>query len=156
MALMCFDIQSVLTCPQMQISKAHYKKKFAVYNLTGYDVVKKRGYCALWHELLSGRKGIDIASAFYITFSQGNPSVKFITKKFQVPGHSCVQEVDAMHSVSDRYLNKLELHSPLIAVFEKEGNKLNGTEKRKADDSEPNKELKKVGIYNLIYYQNAF
>nr|CAI5845607.1 unnamed protein product [Callosobruchus analis] len=84
MALMCFDMQSVLTCPQMQISKAYYKKKFAVYNLTGYDME--------------------------------HPSVKFITQKFQVPGHSCVQEVDAMHSVLDRYLNKLELHSPL-AIF---------------------------------------
>nr|CAH7719260.1 unnamed protein product [Callosobruchus chinensis] len=152
MALMCFDMQSVLTCPQMQISKAYYKKKFAVYNLTGYDVVKKRGYCALWHELLGGRKGIDIASALYVIlekllaerpnvtaiilwsdscvpqnknshmsaailhFLKEHPSVKFITQKFQVPGHSCVQEVDAMHSVLDRYLNKLELHSPL-AIF---------------------------------------
>nr|CAH7767349.1 unnamed protein product [Callosobruchus chinensis] len=152
MALMCFDMQSVLTCPQMQISKAYYKKKFAVYNLTGYDVVKKRGYCALWHELLGGRKGIDIASALYVIlekllaerpnvtaiilwsdscvpqnknshmsaailhFLKEHPCVKFITQKFQVPGHSCVQEVDAMHSVLDRYLNKLELHSP-FAIF---------------------------------------
>lgn len=150
--LMCFDMQSVLTCPQTQISKAYYKKKFAVYNLTGFDVVQKKGYCALWHELLGGRKGIDIASALCLIlekllverpnvttiilwsdscvpqnknshmsaallhFLKQNPTIKFITQKFQVPGHSCVQEVDAMHSVLDRHLNKLELHSPL-AIF---------------------------------------
>ncbi|VEN46444.1 unnamed protein product [Callosobruchus maculatus] len=33
-----------------------------------------------------------------------------------------------------------------IGGFEKEGSKLNGTEKRKADDSEPNKELKKAKL----------
>lgn len=151
-ALMCFDMQSVLTCPQTQISKAYYKKKFAVYNLTGCDVVQKKGYCALWHELLGGRKGIDIASALHLLlekllkerpnltkiilwsdscvpqnknshmsaallyFLKQHPTVKSITQKFQVPGHSCVQEVDAMHSVLDRHLNKLELHSPL-AIF---------------------------------------
>lgn len=151
-ALICFDMQSVLTCPQTQISKAYYKKKFAVYNLTGFDIVQKRGYCTLWHELLGGRKGIDIASALYLLleklleerpnvktiilwsdscvpqnknshmsaallyFLKKHPTVEGITQKFQVPGHSCVQEVDAMHSVLDRHLNKLELHSPL-AIF---------------------------------------
>lgn len=151
-ALICFDMQSVLTCPQTQISKAYYKKKFAVYNLTACDVAQKKGYCALWHELLGGRKGIDIASALYLLlkklleerpnlktiilwsdscvpqnknshmsatllyFLKEHPTVKSITQKFQVPGHSCVQEVDAMHSVLDRHLNKLELHSPL-AIF---------------------------------------
>nr|CAI5839610.1 unnamed protein product [Callosobruchus analis] len=79
MALMCFDMQSVLTCPQMQISKAYYKKKFAVYNLTGYDVVKKRGYCALWHELLGGRKAIDIASALYVILEKLLPEIPNVT-----------------------------------------------------------------------------
>lgn len=50
-ALLCFDMQSVLTCPQTQVSISYYKKKYAVYNLTGNDVVKKTGYCILWHEL---------------------------------------------------------------------------------------------------------
>lgn len=148
-ALICFDMQSVLTCPQTQISKAYYKKKFAVYNLTGNDVVKKTGFCVLWHELLGGRKGVDIASALYVLlnkfllgrpdvtklilwsdacvpqnknshmsaallyFLKMHPEIQSIVQKFQVPGHSCVQEVDAMHSVLDRNLNKLELHSPL-------------------------------------------
>ncbi|CAH1107446.1 unnamed protein product [Psylliodes chrysocephalus] len=134
-ALICFDMKSVLTCPQTQISKAYYKKKFAVYNLTGNDVVKKTGFCVLWHELLSGRKGVDIASALYILlnkfllgrpdvtklilwsdacvpqnknshmsaallyFLKMHPEIQSIVQKFQVPGHSCVQEVDAMHSV---------------------------------------------------------
>lgn len=151
-ALICFDMQSVLTCPQTQISKAYYKKKYSVYNLTGNDVVKKKGYCILWHELLGGRKGVDIASALYVMIEKilegrpevtklilwsdscvpqnknshmsaalfflmkMHPEIKSITQKFQVPGHSCVQEVDAMHSVLDRTLNKLELHSPL-AIF---------------------------------------
>lgn len=39
-----------------------------------------------------------------------------IEQKFQEPGHSCVQEVDAIHSVIDSQFSKDELHSPLSVL----------------------------------------
>lgn len=41
------------------------------------------------------------------------PHVKKITMKFSVPGHSCIQEVDAVHSVIERSLSKSEYFSPV-------------------------------------------
>lgn len=41
-----------------------------------------------------------------------------IEQKFQEPGHSCVQEVDSIHSAIDRKFEKEELHS-LLAVIKK-------------------------------------
>lgn len=151
--VVCFDMQRVLTCPQSSISVFYYSRKFSVFNLTGYDLNQRQGYCMLWHEGVSGRDGNDIASATVrllekILASYDNPveelilwsdacvpqnknsfmataliellnqsnHLKIIHQKFQEPGHSCVQEVDSVHSVIDRHLERLEVHSPLAMV----------------------------------------
>lgn len=41
------------------------------------------------------------------------PHVQSITMKFCEPGHSSIQEVDAVHSAIEHYFAKLEIHSPL-------------------------------------------
>lgn len=39
-----------------------------------------------------------------------------ITLKFSTPGHSCVQEIDNVHSCIDRVLSKAELFSPISLI----------------------------------------
>lgn len=45
-----FDLEKVLTTPQSEASNFYYKRKFAVYNFTVYDIVNKVGYCYMWDE----------------------------------------------------------------------------------------------------------
>lgn len=56
-----FDLQSVLPCPQAEISSDYYKSQPNAYNLTAILSSTKQVYCAEWHELLMGRAGNDSA-----------------------------------------------------------------------------------------------
>jgi len=62
-AVLCFDLQNVISVPSANVSNMFYKRKLNVYNLTGHLSVKKKGYCSVWHKGLSGRGGNDIPSA---------------------------------------------------------------------------------------------
>lgn len=120
--------------------------------MTAHLSTTKKVYCALWPETLSGRAGIDIASAVYKILEkviQDNPSMgslilwsdscvpqnrnsiisfamadfikhhanlKKITMKFSTPGHSCVQEIDSVHSCIEKVLSKCEYFSPLSLI----------------------------------------
>ncbi|XP_072383854.1 uncharacterized protein, partial [Diabrotica undecimpunctata] len=44
---------------------------------------------------------------------QKHQNVQNISMKFSVPGHACIQEVDAIHSAIERTLNKVEYYSPI-------------------------------------------
>lgn len=44
---------------------------------------------------------------------QSHKNLQKITMKFSVPGHSCIQEVDAIHSSIERSLSKIEYYSPV-------------------------------------------
>jgi hypothetical protein len=58
----CFDLQKVLTVPQSEVGVFHYKRKYAIYNLTVYDIASKDGYCYLWHLQTAKRGAIEISS----------------------------------------------------------------------------------------------
>ncbi|KAK4886758.1 hypothetical protein RN001_003029 [Aquatica leii] len=139
-----FDLQNVLPCPKAEVSNFYYKSKLNVYNLTAILSSTKKVYCAVWHELVTGRAGKNIASALIkileavfadnknlkglIFWSDScvpqnrnslmsyaiasslnqNPTIESITMKFSTPGHFCVQEIDCVHSCSDRVLNIAE------------------------------------------------
>lgn len=45
-----FDLEKVLTTPQGEACSYYYKRKFAVYNFTVYDIGNKQGYCYMWDE----------------------------------------------------------------------------------------------------------
>lgn len=55
-------------------------------------------------------------SSTLLYFMKTHPNIKNITQKFQEPGHSCMQEVDCMHSVLDRNMKNLELYNPLAIL----------------------------------------
>ncbi|GBM30165.1 hypothetical protein AVEN_134209-1 [Araneus ventricosus] len=42
-----------------------------------------------------------------------NPQVKAVTMKYSLPGHSCVQKVDSVHSNIEKAMNKTDLYSPI-------------------------------------------
>ncbi|ESO85598.1 hypothetical protein LOTGIDRAFT_155085 [Lottia gigantea] len=46
-------------------------------------------------------------------FIRAHPSIKSTTQKFCEPGHSSIQEVDAVHSQIERTLSKCEVYSPV-------------------------------------------
>lgn len=41
-AVICFDLQNVLTCPRANISNFFYKRKLNVYNLTAHCATSKK------------------------------------------------------------------------------------------------------------------
>ena len=61
--LIVFDLEKVITLPEAEVSSFFYKRKLTMYNLTA-QTNHKKGYCAIWTEVTSGRAGDDIASAF--------------------------------------------------------------------------------------------
>ncbi|KAJ4435584.1 hypothetical protein ANN_18200 [Periplaneta americana] len=62
--VLVFDLQNVINIPRTEISSFYYRRKFNVYNLTGYFTTTKTVYCILWTEAQSGRTGNYLASAF--------------------------------------------------------------------------------------------
>jgi len=57
-----FDSQKVLTTPQSEASSFYYKRKFAVYNFTIFDIGKRSGYCYVWDESEAKRGSNEIAT----------------------------------------------------------------------------------------------
>lgn len=47
---------------------------------------------------------------------QEHPNIATITMKFSTPGHSCVQEIDNVHSCIERVLKKTEYFSPVSLI----------------------------------------
>lgn len=57
-----FDLQKVLITPKSEASSFYYKRKFATYNFTVYDIGKKIGYCYTWNECEAKRGSSEIAT----------------------------------------------------------------------------------------------
>lgn len=71
----------------------------------------------MWSDACVPQNRNRIMSVAILEFLNSNRhNVLQITHKYQEPGHGCVQEVDAIHSVLDRSLKNLELHSPLAII----------------------------------------
>ena len=48
-----------------------------------------------------------------LNFVQTHPTLKSVVRKYSVPGHSCIQEVDNLHSQLETVFRKAEFYSPL-------------------------------------------
>ena len=59
----CFDLENVISCPRAEVSSFFYKRKMNLYNMTAHSSLTKKGYCAVWMEIMAGRGGNDMASA---------------------------------------------------------------------------------------------
>ena len=65
-AVLCFDMQNVISCPRANISNFFYKRKLNMYNLTAHFSLNKGAYNAMWPETMAGRGGNEIASALIV------------------------------------------------------------------------------------------
>lgn len=66
----------------------------------------------LWSDSCVPQNRNRITSLALLKFCENN-LVHTIVQRFSVPGHSRVQEVDAVHSVIERHLKHIEYHSPV-------------------------------------------
>lgn len=57
-----FDLQKVLTSPQSEVSSFYYKRKYATYNFTIFDIGNKQGYCYMWTETEGNRGSNEIGT----------------------------------------------------------------------------------------------
>jgi hypothetical protein len=51
-----------------------------------------------------------------LDFIRSNPHVQNVTVKYSLPGHSCVQEVDNVHSAIEKTLRATDFYSPFGLV----------------------------------------
>ncbi|GBO41299.1 hypothetical protein AVEN_223067-1 [Araneus ventricosus] len=65
-----------------------------------------------WSDLCVPKNRNSIISNSVLPFLKDNPQVKLVTMKYSLPGHSCVQEVDRVHSNIEKAMNKTDFYSP--------------------------------------------
>ena len=73
-------------------------------------------HLTLWSDSCVPQNKNSIMSLALKKFLEENPTVKSITQKYSEKGHSCVQEVDAIHSCIEKALSPCEVFSPLGLV----------------------------------------
>lgn len=71
-----FDLQAVLYCPLEFGKPSFYKRKFAVFNFTLYEVAKKKGHCFMWNESQGNRGSNEIATCLRKFILSIPPEVK--------------------------------------------------------------------------------
>lgn len=59
-AVVCVDLENVLTLPETNVGCAFYKRKLNCYNLTLHLNLNGQIYCAIWNEDLVGQSGNDL------------------------------------------------------------------------------------------------
>ncbi|KAF0715180.1 Uncharacterized protein FWK35_00032688, partial [Aphis craccivora] len=113
-AVICFDLQNVITLPKTNVGNAFYKRKLCVYNMTAHCNLTKKVYCAIWSEATVGRSENDLACAVLrclVAILADNPNIKNIVTW----SDSCVpqNQVDNAHSQIEKSLMHIEVWSPI-------------------------------------------
>lgn len=60
-----FDLEAVCYTPKTNNKKIFYKRRYAVYNLTIFNVGTKDAACYMWHEAIAKRGSNEIASCLW-------------------------------------------------------------------------------------------
>lgn len=76
-----FDFEAVRYCPQIKTKAIFYKSRFAVLNLTVYNVASRRAENYVWHEALCGRGASEVASCLfkYMQLNQDGKPFSFMS-----------------------------------------------------------------------------
>lgn len=69
-----------------------------------------------WSDSCVPQNRNSIMSNAILDFLRDHPEVKSVTMKYSLPGHSCVQEVDCVHSQIEKAMNKTDFYSPIGLV----------------------------------------
>lgn len=73
-------------------------------------------HITLWSDSCVPQNRNSIISFALSQFLWQTKNLESITIRYSTPGHSCVQEVDAVHSAIERILSKVEYYSPLSLI----------------------------------------
>ncbi|CAK1597717.1 unnamed protein product [Parnassius mnemosyne] len=81
-----YDLQKVLTTPQSEVALFYYKRKFAVYNFTIYDIGKAKGYSLLkkklnWDWNSTGKK-MSWTKIQHIKIENENPDIIYFQYEY--------------------------------------------------------------------------
>lgn len=60
-----FDLEAVLYCPLFFSKPLFYKRKYALFNFTIYDVKQKQGHCYTWEETQGRRGSNEVATCLH-------------------------------------------------------------------------------------------
>lgn len=60
-----FDLQKVLNTPHGESMLLYYSRKYAMYNMTFYESITRKGYCFLWGEMDGKRGANEICSILF-------------------------------------------------------------------------------------------
>ncbi|XP_022199538.1 uncharacterized protein LOC111056478 [Nilaparvata lugens] len=67
----------------------------------------------LWSDSCVPQNHNSIMSNAILDFIRTNPQIKNVTVKYSLPGHSCVQEVDNVHSQIEKAMRTTDFYSPI-------------------------------------------
>lgn len=67
----------------------------------------------MWSDACVPQNKNKIMSLAILKFLEDNKQIKTISQRFSEPGHSRIQEVDAVHAVIDRHLKNICIYSPI-------------------------------------------
>ncbi|GFO18370.1 envelope glycoprotein d, partial [Plakobranchus ocellatus] len=70
----------------------------------------------LWSDSCVSQNRNSVMTLALMLFLKEHTSIQRVTQKFCEAGHSCIQEVDSIHSVIERHLRHQEILSPLGLV----------------------------------------
>ena len=90
-AVVCVDLQNVLTLPTANVKSIFYLRKLAVYNMTGHCSADNKGYCAFWPEHISGRTGNDMSTAIVCILEKNLQNNPHITR-FTLWSDNCISQ----------------------------------------------------------------
>lgn len=106
-----FDLEAVLYCPLFFSKPLFYKRKYAVFNFTVYDVQKKEGHCYSWEEIEGKRGANEIATClnmFLATISSDIKEVSFFS--------DCCSGQNRNSIVATAMLQAIQNHSTLASI----------------------------------------
>lgn len=83
------DLQKVLIVPRAEVSGFYYKRRFAIYNFTVYDMAVKTGKCFVWNEIIANRGAIEIASFLWMHI---NSKVSDGAQDFRIYSDNCAAQ----------------------------------------------------------------
>ena len=122
-AVICFDLENVISLPRANIKSFYFRRKLAVFNLTAHCSVGKSVYCALWSEDSHGRSGNDIASALIAVLDRvvaDNVKVNNVIKKITLWSDACVSQ-NKNSLMSYALLSFLSEHPGIEIIMQKYG-----------------------------------
>ena len=70
----------------------------------------------LWSDSCVPQNKNRVNSMMILKFLETHPNIKELHHKYSVPGHSHIQEVDAVHSAIERHLRGVSIYSPVSLI----------------------------------------